>query len=148
MDIAKHNSGSFCTSVLRTSDLQRAANFYSAVIGWTTEAVPGVPSHCLLKFNGKSVGSLLQVGNSPDVWVPHVSVEDIEQASTMAISLGARLVDSVDLSGFARLATLRDPEGAMFGLWQAAPRPGAEVMEEVGSLWWIEVLSKDPPRAV
>ena len=85
MDIAKHNSGSFCTSVLRTSDLQRAANFYSAVVGWTTEGVLDVPSHRLLKFNGQSVGSLQQAENSPDVWVPHVSVESVERTTAEAM---------------------------------------------------------------
>ena len=31
----------------------------------------------------------------------------------------------------------------MFGLWQPAPHQGADLTEEVGSLWWIEVLSND-----
>ena len=35
----------------------------------------------------------------------------------------------------------------MFGLWQPAPHQGAELMEDVGSLWWPEVLSRDVETA-
>jgi len=59
------------------------------------------------------------------------------------VALGATVVDRADITGFARLATLRDPEGAQFGLWQPSGHQGAEVTEEVGSLWWIEVLTNN-----
>ena len=135
--------GSFCTAVLRTRDLERAAAFYSALVGWTTQEVPGTPGHRLLQFGGKTVGSLHQIAEGSDLWVPHVSVESVERTTADALTLGATLVDTADVPGLARLATLRDPEGAMFGLWQPAPHQGAQLTDEVGSLWWIEVLSND-----
>src|SRR5262249_53360053 len=46
-----------------------------------------------------------------------------------------------------RLATFRDSEDAVFGMWQPSPHQGAQLMEEVGSLWWIEVLSSDVASA-
>jgi predicted enzyme related to lactoylglutathione lyase len=49
--------------------------------------------------------------------------------------------------GLARLVTLADTEAARFGLWQPAPVEGVELTELPGSLWWVEVLSDDPPRA-
>ena len=119
--------GSFCTSVLRTRDMERAAAFYSALVGWTAQDVPGARGHRLLQFGGKTVGSLHQVADGSDLWVPYVSVESAERATGDALSLGARLVDRADVPGLARLATLRDPEGAMFGLWEPAPHQGAEL---------------------
>ena len=53
-----HMPGSFCTSVLLTRDIERAAAFYGALIGWTAEAVPGASGHRLLQFGGKTVASL------------------------------------------------------------------------------------------
>jgi predicted enzyme related to lactoylglutathione lyase len=99
--------------------------------------------HRLLQWNGATVASLHQITKGSDVWVPHVSVENIEATTAEALTLGAALVDTADLPGTARLATLRDPEGALFGLWQPATHRGAQLMQEVGSLWWIEVLSND-----
>jgi predicted enzyme related to lactoylglutathione lyase len=143
MEITTHSPGSFCTSVLRTRDIDRAAAFYSALVGWTTQEVPGTTAHRLLQFGGRTVASLHQIGEGSDVWVPHVSIESVERSAEAALTLGATRVDAADVPGLARLVTLRDPEGALFGLWQPAPHQGAQLTDEVGSLWWIEVLSKD-----
>ena len=143
MDITSHRPGSFCTTVLRTTDLDRAAAFYEALVGWTTHAVPGAAGHRLLRSGGKTVAGLHQIASGAEQWIPHVSVESVDRSVAEALALGATLVDRSDVPGIARLATIGDPEGARFGLWQPAPIHGAERMEENGSLWWIEVLSND-----
>ena len=127
--------------------MERAAAFYGALVGWTTQDVPGTPGHRLLQLGGRTVASLHQVVERSDLWVPHVSVESVERTTADALALGATLVDTADIPGLARLATLRDPEGALFGLWQPAPHHGAQLTDEVGSLWWIEVLSNDAAGA-
>jgi predicted enzyme related to lactoylglutathione lyase len=132
---------------LWTRDLERAVAFYGALVGWTAQKVSGVTGHRLLQFGGKTVGSLQEIADGRDLWVPSVSVERVERTTADALSLGAMLVDVVDVPGLARLATLRDPEGAMFGLWQPSPHQGAQLTEEVGSLWWIEVLSHNVAAA-
>src|ERR1043165_179126 len=147
MENTTHTPGSFCTAVLRTRDMERAAAFYGALIGWTRQTVSVTPGHQLLQFNGKTVASLQQIDEASDIWVPHVSVEDIERTVTEALTLGATLVDRVDLRGVARLASLRDTEGALFGLWQPSPHQGAQLTEVAGSLLWIEVLSGDAAKA-
>ena len=139
--------GSFCTSVLRTRDIERAAAFYSALVGWTAPEVPGGSGHRLLQSGGKTIGSLHQVADGSDLWVPYVSVDSVERTTAEALALGARLVDRADVPALARLTTLRDPEGAMFGLWEPAPHQGAELTDEVGSLWWIEVLTLNAAAA-
>jgi uncharacterized protein len=143
MDITTHTPGSFCTAVLRTRDVERAAAFYSTLVGWTTHQVPGAPGHRLLQFGGKTVASLHQIAEGSELWVPHVSVDSVERTTADALALGAALVETADVPGVARLATLRDPEGAVFGLWQPDPHQGAQLTEDVGSLWWIELLSND-----
>jgi uncharacterized protein len=147
MHCESHLPGSFCTTVLRTRDTQRAATFYNALGGWTVEPVPATRQHFLMLFDGKIVASIQGVFDERDEWVPHVAVLDSEHVTARAVELGATLVDTLNVAGFARLATLRDPEGALFGLWQAAPYQGAQVMEDVGSLWWIEVLSREVETA-
>jgi predicted enzyme related to lactoylglutathione lyase len=147
MDIATHVPGSFCTAVLRTRDPERAVAFYAALVGWTAQHVSGTPGHRLLQFGGKTVASLQEVADGTDLWVPYVSVESVERATADALSHGAMFVDRTDVPGLARMATLRDPEGATFGLWQPAPHQGAQLTDEVGSLWWIEVLTHHAPAA-
>jgi predicted enzyme related to lactoylglutathione lyase len=140
-------TGSFCTSVLRTRDVRRAVAYYNAVFGWKTALEPGTSDHWFFQFNGKTVASVHQISEGPDLWVPHVLVENIDGSMEQAWSLGATMVDSSQVPGVARLVALRDLEGATFGLWQAQPHQGAEITEGVGSIWWIEILSKDVARS-
>ena len=53
--------GSFCTSVLKTSEPDRAARFYNSLLGWTTK--PATPDHTFLQSDGKTVASIQ--GNQP-----------------------------------------------------------------------------------
>lgn len=142
-----HTPGSFCTTVLRTRDPQRAAAFYQTLGGWAVEPVAGSRQHFLMLFDGKAVAAIQDIFDGQDEWVPHVSVADIDRTVSCALELGATLVDSSAAPGLARLATLRDTEGARFGVWQPAPNRGAELMEDVGSLWWLEVMSRDVETA-
>jgi uncharacterized protein len=149
MHCESHTPGSFCTTVLRTRDPQRAAAFYTTLGGWTVEPFAGSRQHFSMLFDGKIVATIQDVYDGQDEWVPHVSVADIERSVARAVELGATLVDTSAVTGLARLATLRDLEGALFGVWQPAPHQGAELMEDIGSLWWLEIMSRDvePARA-
>ena len=132
--------GSFCTSVLCTADPTASAVFYAALVGWTIQQV--TDTHWLVLFNGRVVASIqASAGRSTGMWIPHVLVDDVNRVADAAVAAGGALVDRVDVKNVARLATIRDLEGAEFGLWEAAPHRGAEVQDETGSLWWIEVLS-------
>jgi predicted enzyme related to lactoylglutathione lyase len=134
--------GSFCTSVLRTSDPDRAAAFYGPLLGWTVE--DSSPGHDFFTHDGKTVASIHRVRSGRNEWVPHIRVERIETVISDAARLGATLVDRHEIDGVAHIATMRDREGAAFGLWQAAPRAGAEVTDVPGSIWWIELMTRDP----
>ena len=147
MNITTHTPGSFCTAVLRTRDVERAAAFYGTLAGWTMEHVAGAPGHRLAQLGGSTVASLHQADRGSDTWVPHISVESVDRTAADAVALGATLVDTANVPAVARLATLSDKEGTLFGLWQPAPHQGAQLMEDVGSLWWVEVLANDVDAA-
>jgi uncharacterized protein len=147
MDVTAPRPGSICTSVLYTPDVERSAAFYASLIGWTSITVAyGDGRHRLVQWQGKTVASIQQATDRRE-WIPHVLVDDIEAMTGKAVALGARIERTDRPAGIARLAVLRDLEGARFGLWQAAPVMGAEITDVIGSLWWPEVLSDDPPVA-
>jgi predicted enzyme related to lactoylglutathione lyase len=126
--------------------MERAAAFYDQLMDWTFVDVPGT-RHRFIQSQGKTVASIQQIDEGQNAWVPHVAVKDAERTASDAVSLGAALIDFVDVAGVARTATLRDSEDTLFGLWQPAPHQGAELTDGVGSLWWIEVLSNKPADA-
>jgi predicted enzyme related to lactoylglutathione lyase len=45
------------------------------------------------------------------------------------------------------MAIATDPQGNVFGLWQAGDHPGARIFNEPGSLVWNEVAVDDPDAA-
>ena len=139
--------GSFCITVLRTADPARAAAFYGALFDWMAEDLPFAPTYLLMQCQGRTVASVHRDTTGSEIWVPHVAVDDLQQTQAEAVGLGADVVTQGDVAGLARLSTCRDQEGALFGLWQPAPHRGAELIEEVGSLWWVELLSNDAPAA-
>jgi predicted enzyme related to lactoylglutathione lyase len=134
--------GSFCTSVLMTPDPDRAVRFYASLLGWTTKSV--TPEHTFFQLDGKTVASIQSTATGHDAWIPHVCVDALEQAIEAATALGATLLDVTNVPGAARLATLRDREAGVFGLWQPDPHGGAEQTDSLGSIWWIEMVARDP----
>jgi hypothetical protein len=70
--------GSFCTAVLYARDVDRATAFYGQLVGWTAEDVPGTHSHRLLQSGGRIVASLHRIVHGSDIWVPHVSVSNVQ----------------------------------------------------------------------
>lgn len=143
----RHRTHSFCTSMLRTRDAARAASFYERLLGWHVASVPGSDRCLVITAAGGSVAHALVIEADEESWVPQVSVDDTEDGIRRALALGATLVEQADVVGLARLATLRDPEGADFGLWQPAPDEGAQHTQGPGTLWWVEVLSNDVEAA-
>jgi predicted enzyme related to lactoylglutathione lyase len=141
MVVASHSPGSVCTSLLRTRDIERATAFYSRLMGWTARETGA--GHRFFASQGRVVASVLQVEGDSDDWVPQVLVTDVERSVADAEKLGATPIDIVNIDGVARTATVRDAEHTLFGLWQPAPHQGAELTDEVGSLWWAEVLSNN-----
>jgi predicted enzyme related to lactoylglutathione lyase len=87
--------GSFCTAVLYARDVDRAAAFYAQVVGWTAEDVAGTRSHRLLQSGGRIVASLHHIVHGNDIWVPHVSVSNVQHAVAAARTLGATPQDSI-----------------------------------------------------
>lgn len=149
MTDASQRFGSFCTSMLYTRDMARSRAFHERWLpGWAFESTADAPRHATIRSGGQVVAHARQVDDAGDEWVPMVRVADVDAALQSALALGATLVDRDDIAGVARIARLRDPEDATFGLWQPAPDNGATATDIVGSLWWIEVLSREPQRAV
>ena len=123
-------SESDCTSKLNsiawneliTPDPATAVKFYGDLFGWTTEPFGGGPNpYTLFKHNGEMFGGVMappQPGIPPH-WLNYVAVADLDAAFAKAVSLGATAcVPPMSIGEAGRIAVLRDPQGAGFGLHQ------------------------------
>jgi uncharacterized protein len=136
-------------------DPDAALDFYGAVFGWSfvgPGSVAGDPpgKHYVAQLRGKDVAgisSALPGGALPrPEWVTYVAVESADVAAARARETGgAVVVEPFDASPSGRIAVLRDPAGAAFGVWQAGLRSGARLVNEP-SAWSMSTLNTDDPE--
>ena len=141
-----HPHGSFCFAELHTPDVDGAKRFYSELLGWTAaDAKAG--GYSLFQLDGKDVAGLRKTTQGAPRWIPFLAVPSADAASATALQAGAAVVSApADTAGMARTALLRDPAGGVVGLWEAKGHAGA-VIDQPGSMWWAELLTRDVPVA-
>ena len=118
---------SFCWMDLKTRDVSGTAAFFAAVLGWRF-AVDEDDWRRATKISadGHLIGGVSDLSNPvyPPGTPPHIAfyiaVDDVERRAEAAVANGARLlIEPFDAGDQGRLATLLDPVGAPFSLWQA-----------------------------
>ncbi len=116
---------------LMSRDPEASQRFYRDVAGLTVQTLgDGPAAYRMLLAGGRPVGGL--TGNRPDSdvwpsggpgghWVGYLATEDVDAAAVRARELGGEvLLGPLDIPGTGRVAVLRDPDEATFGLFQPA----------------------------
>ncbi|WP_430790985.1 VOC family protein [Actinoplanes sp. G11-F43] len=114
-----HIPGALTWNELNTRDLESAAAFYGAVLGWRFR---GSPSYLVCELNHVPVAGIQLMSGPgwpddlPPHWQIHFSVGDCDGTAEHAVRLGGRIVQPpVTVSG-ARRAVLADPQGGTFAV--------------------------------
>ncbi|MGP3974432.1 VOC family protein [Streptomyces sp. 8N114] len=111
---------------LKTRDLPGTPAFFSTALGWRF-AVDENDWRKATKFaaNGYQIGSVSDLANpvyppgTPAHIAYYLGVDDVDRRTEAAIAHGARLVlPPFEAGDQGRMATLIDPVGAAFSLWQ------------------------------
>jgi uncharacterized protein len=138
-------------------DVDASMRFYGELLGWDF-AGPGPMSgdpagrYYVARLHGRDVAgiSTLPTEGAPPtpVWMTHVAVENTEAAAARAREAGGTVVIApFDALPAGRMAVLSDPAGAVFAVWEAGERQGAQLVNEPGA-WAMSALSTtDPERA-
>jgi predicted enzyme related to lactoylglutathione lyase len=130
------------------ADVEAGRRFYGDLFGWSFEEAHGTSVWALL--DGEPVAALAPKtdGRMPTVWTVSFATPDAAALSRRITAAGGQLVippTPVGELGTAVLAT--DPEGAVFGLWQAGGHPGFGRRREVGTFVWAELYTRDTAAA-
>ena len=125
--------GALSWNELWTADLPSSKAFYGALLGWAFEAGPGVPVYTTIWNQGRRNGGILSMdedmaAETPPMWVPHVSVADIEAAARRVVQLGGTVHVGPRTNADAnRWLLFADPQGALCYLMQLNnPEPWLE----------------------
>lgn len=142
--------GSPCWLDLAVPDAAAAKAFYGGVFGWTFQPFgSGEEEFGFFQSDGKTVAALgpLEKG-ARSAWMIYFSTPDVDAATAKVRSTGGTVrVDPFDVGDHGRMAQYSDPQGGQFAAWQPGKTPGLEVVDEPGSLMWVELYTTDSSSA-
>jgi len=101
----------------RAPDL--VTEFYTQVFGWTVNASE---HYTQWGIDGADFGGMLTMGEKfphevPPHWLPYFAVEDVDTTANAAVGAGGSVVmEPTSVPEGPRIAILRDPQGAAFGI--------------------------------
>ncbi|MFJ4468505.1 VOC family protein [Streptomyces sp. NPDC089424] len=107
---------------LLTREPARARDFYTTVFGWTVNASERYTQWGLA---GQDFGGMMTMDDKfphevPPHWLPYFAVADVDAATATATGAGGTaLMEPTSVPDGPRIAVLRDPQGAVFGVYRA-----------------------------
>ncbi|MFJ3669887.1 VOC family protein [Streptomyces sp. NPDC090106] len=136
---------------LGTPDIDGATSFYNGLFGWSF--LPGGPEaggYGFFQLDGRTVAGGMQTGaqDGPPSWTVYFRTQDADVTAKAAEQAhGSVLMQPMDVMDQGRMAILGDKAGVPFGVWQPGLLKGLDVVQEPGSLCWIELYTADLPMA-
>jgi predicted enzyme related to lactoylglutathione lyase len=107
---------------LMTREPKQAEAFYTRLFGWTLRASEHYRQWAVEDddFGGMVVMDDKFPPEVPPHWLPYFAVEDVDTAAADATGAGGTvLMVPTSVPDGPRIAVLRDPQGAMFGVYRA-----------------------------
>jgi predicted enzyme related to lactoylglutathione lyase len=118
--------GVFVWDELGTTDADAAQRFYEQVLGWTTSDMgPDYGGYRIFNRGDDGIAGVMSLPDAsiPTHWQPYVAVDDPDRTTAKAIELGGSAVaEPMDVPNVGRIAVLRDPQGATFGIIKPEPQ--------------------------
>jgi predicted enzyme related to lactoylglutathione lyase len=108
---------------LLTRAPERAETFYTTVFGWTVRPSEHYPQWGV---DGADFGGMMTMDEKfpPEVsphWLPYFAVTDVAATAATATEAGGTvLMEPTSIADVRRIAVLRDPQGAVFGVYADA----------------------------
>lgn len=146
-----HLPGKFVWFEHHSSGSDRAAEFYKALFGWSTEVMPmGAQNYSMIMNGSKAIGGYGKAAaGTPNRWMAYMSVDSVDASFEAALRAGAKgLMPPTDFGPVGRGATLADPTGAVFSLWKGAQGDMPDAAKTPPGEWvWNELWTHDPVKA-
>lgn len=139
---------------LLTTDMKAAEDFYTKVVGWTVAPFEGSPEPYDMWMRSAQVptGGVMKIPqgmNFPPHWAMYVAVDKLEDAVAHIEKLGgSSLSPVIEVPGVGRMRTMRDPQQAVFSVYETANEHPPDAPREVGDASWHELMTTDAAAAL
>ncbi|GAA3622893.1 VOC family protein [Microlunatus ginsengisoli] len=151
-DQRRYPAGVPCWVDLEQREPARTTEFYGGLFGWQFREVmpPGAAgSYLVATLDGHDVaGATVGDGSAPG-WNTYIACDDVDATAAAVTAAGGVVrLPPQDAGPGGRWAGCADPDGAVFRLWQARRRLGAQLVNTPGTWNFSDLLTPDPARAV
>jgi uncharacterized protein len=140
--------GTPCWASLMAHRADRAQDFYGALFGW--EFVPGprqLGPYMIAVRDGRRIAGIGEGSAEPHrpvSWTTMFASDDVDTAAELVRECAGTLgIGPLNANEEGRMAIAVDPSGAVFGIWQGARLPGADVTGVPGTVAWSELTTRD-----
>ncbi|MGP9018043.1 VOC family protein [Streptomyces sp. BR1] len=144
----RHTPGTPCWVSLMVHGLAPTQEFYAALFGW--EFRPGPASlgpYVRAVLDGAEVAGIGQLPpdrHLPIAWTTYLATDDADATAEAIRHCGGTVgVGPLDAGDAGRLVIASDPEGAVFGAWQAEAHVGNTVAGAPGTPVWNELVTRE-----
>jgi uncharacterized protein len=145
--------GQFVWYELMTPDIAAARKFYPAIAGWGTQEFD--KDYTMWTTRGVPFAGIHRLGPEqrkqgiPPNWMPYVDVDNVDETSRKASSLGGKTVHGPqDIPNAGRFAVVQDPQGATFGIYKSNTSSQSwDGTPVVGRFSWHELMTTDYKKA-
>ena len=139
--------GKFVWHDLVTPDALSAGKFYEELFGWQIEHQG---QYAVVRNGNKLIAGILQVepadGREREaVWIPSVSVADVDAAAELVIANGGIILKGpADMEKRGRAVLISDPQRADLVLLNAKGGDPVDAEPAIGDWLWNEIWTDDP----
>ena len=104
---------------LHTPDLSSARTFYSRLLGWRPELIEAAErSYLALDLGDGPSGGIVECGTERALWLPYVSVPEVESATGRAEELGGSVLLEPREGPAGWRSVVAAPAGGEIAFWQ------------------------------
>jgi uncharacterized protein len=135
-------------------DPAAAVDFYGALFGWDLDdrLPPEAPgNYFIASLRGHDVAAVGSPANglpAQPIWTTYIAVDAADDAARAVESAGGAVhAAPADVGEAGRMAICADPAGALFAVWEARRRTGAQLVNEPGTWNFNELHTAEPDRA-
>jgi len=120
-----NSDGTIYWTELLTEDIAASKAFFTEVIGWVAEEMPGMQGKYVLMKNDAGPacgimaieGTALEAADSGPVWVSYIGVGDVDAVVDRALQNGGSVVQApFNVPGIGRICLLAEASGVPFGV--------------------------------
>lgn len=137
---------------LVTTDTEGAKRFYEGLFGWKFLDLPTDVGtvYSMAQIDGYNVAGLgpfppnMRDQGIPPFWTTYINHSDVDSVAKKAAEAGGNVMaPPFDVMESGRMATIQDPTGAVFGVWQPDQHIGAQLVNIANTLVWSELQTND-----